>query len=101
METSASESGKLKTGMQAFRGRVEADSLVRTLRNYLGQTGWIARGLAQGANSFLLLFQKANRYVALHITDAALTTELRIYVSAEAPFHPAPPLVINLNPAEE
>ena len=70
----------LKCGTQLFSGRVEAVSLMNTVRRNMAANGWTLRSLLRAKES-TLVFEKADRIVTFQISDGAIFTGMRIFVS--------------------
>ncbi|MDR2051610.1 MAG: hypothetical protein LBQ63_07570 [Deltaproteobacteria bacterium] len=77
-----SSRNNLKTGVQVFKGRVEAGSLLRTIQTYMDREGWVLLASTRGSNS-LLLFDKGERYAVFHVLDGRFYTEMQIYVTSK------------------
>ena len=71
----------VKCGMQRFKGRVEAVSLMNTMRRHMANNGWTLRSLLRAQRS-VMIFEKQDRMAFIEITEALLDTEMRIVVSA-------------------
>lgn len=70
----------IKTGLQSFRGRVEAGSLIRAMQSYLAREGWILQAATRGATS-LQIFDKPDRYCVIYVEDGSIFTEMQVYVA--------------------
>ncbi len=70
-----------KCGVQRFSGRVDVVSLMNTMRRHMAETGWTLRSLLRSKES-VLVFEKPDRVVALHITDGVVFTEMRVFVTS-------------------
>ena len=71
----------VKCGMQRFKGRVEAVSLMNAMRRNMAGHGWTLRSLLRAQRS-ILIFEKRDRMAFVEITEGRLNTEMRIIVSA-------------------
>lgn len=70
----------VKCGVQRFRGNVDASSLIATMRNNMSSQGWALTSLLR-ANESVLTFEKDDRLCTLYITDDAIYTNMRIFVT--------------------
>jgi len=70
-----------KCGVQRFTGRVDVVSLMNTMRQNMGTNGWTLRSLLRAKES-VLVFEKPDRVVALHIVDGLITTEMRVFMTS-------------------
>lgn len=71
----------VKCGVQRFTGRVDVVSLMNTMRQNMADNGWTLRSLLRAKES-VLVFDKAERVVAIHISDGVVFTEMRIFMTA-------------------
>jgi hypothetical protein len=72
----------IKCGVQHFSGRVEVVSLMNTMRKNMADNGWTLRSLLRAKES-VLVFDKPDRVVAIHITDGVLSTDMRIFMTSK------------------
>lgn len=70
-----------KCGVQRFTGRVDVVSLMNTMRQNMSGNGWTLRSLLRAKES-VLVFEKTDRVVALHIVDGMITTEMRVFMTS-------------------
>lgn len=70
-----------KCGVQRFTGRVDVVSLMNTMRQNMNANGWILRSLLRAKES-VLVFEKPDRVVALHIVDGLISTEMRVFMTS-------------------
>lgn len=70
-----------KYGVQRFTGRVEAVSLMNSMRRNMADNGWTLRSLLRSKES-VLIFEKPDRMAVLQINDGLVSTEMRISVSS-------------------
>lgn len=70
-----------KCGVQRFTGRVDVVSLMNTMRQNMSANGWVLRSLLRSKES-VLVFEKPDRVVALHIVDGLLATEMRVFMTS-------------------
>lgn len=70
-----------KCGVQRFTGRVDVVSLMNTMRQNMSANGWTLRSLLRAKES-VLVFEKPDRVVALHIVDGLISTEMRIFMTS-------------------
>ena len=71
----------IKCGVQRFTGRVEAVSLMNTMRRNMSSQGWILRSLMRSKES-ALVFEKGDRVATFQVTDGLIFTEMRVFVSS-------------------
>lgn len=71
----------IKCGTQRFTGRVEAVSLMNTMRRLMANNGWTLRSFLRAKES-ILIFEKSDRVASIQISDGLVNTEMRIVVSS-------------------
>ncbi|MDR1359912.1 MAG: hypothetical protein LBJ82_02925 [Deltaproteobacteria bacterium] len=71
----------LKCGVQHFSGRVEAVSLMNSMRRNMAAHGWILRALLRSRES-ILVFEKADSVCTMHIIDGRIYTSMILFMSA-------------------
>ncbi|GAB7079468.1 hypothetical protein [Megalodesulfovibrio paquesii] len=73
------ETPTTRTGVMAFSGKVEANSLRNYYINTMVKDGWAMRSAIK-SNRSILLFEKPGKYAVIIITDGTLKTGLEIWV---------------------
>lgn len=72
----------VKCGVQHFSGRVETVSLMNTMRRFMSSNGWTMRSLLRSKES-IIVFEKPDRIATMQISDGAISTTLRLFVSSK------------------
>lgn len=72
----------VKCGVQHFAGRVETVSLMNTMRRFMSSNGWTLRSLLRAKES-IMVFEKPDRIATMQISDGAISTDLRLFVSSK------------------
>ena len=75
----AHQSG-IKSGVQKFSGRVDAISLIKTMRRNMADHGWVLRSLLRSTES-VLVFEKPEKICSIQISDGTFSTSMRIFLS--------------------
>lgn len=75
----AHQSG-IKSGVQKFTGRVDAISLIKTMRRNMADHGWTLRSLLRSTES-VLVFEKPEKICSIQISDGTFSTAMRIFLS--------------------
>lgn len=70
----------VKCGLQRFKGNVEAASLISTMRNNMVSQGWELKSMLRAKES-VLTFEKDDRLCTLYISDDAIYTNMRVFVT--------------------
>lgn len=74
--------GGLKCGQQIFQGRVEKNSLITAMKQYMQKDGWSPRAASYYGNKSLLTYEKNDKMATLLITDGTLFCTLQVNVSS-------------------
>lgn len=69
-----------KCGIQRYKARVDAGSLVSTMRNNMMAQGWSLRSFLRAQQS-ILTYEKGDRFCTLYISDDTIYTNMFVFVS--------------------
>jgi hypothetical protein len=73
--------GNVKLGMEVYSGRVEINSLINAMEQYMANDGWSFYSGCRGPKENALVFAKGNFLSVITTTDGSLNTQMRIYVT--------------------
>ncbi|SHN68659.1 hypothetical protein [Desulfovibrio litoralis] len=74
--------GGMKAGQQIFQGRVEKNSLVTAMRQYMSKEGWSQRAASYYGNKSILTYEKGDRIATLMIADGTIFVTMQINVAS-------------------
>lgn len=74
--------GGLKSGQQVFEGRVEKNSLLSAMKQYMLKDGWTARAASYYGNKSVLSYEKSDRICTIMISDGTIFCTMQLNVSS-------------------
>lgn len=69
------------SGVNAYKGRVKVDSLIKFFKSSMAKDNWMILGSFKSSPLTIMLFQKENRSCLIKIIEKLIATQVEIWVA--------------------